>query len=415
MRRIWRQRFAAIAASLALIGAGSAFGAQAEAAPAAQPGVTPTTITVGNVVVLTGPVPGLFAGGLYGLQAYFNYVNSKGGVNGRKLLISSGDDGLACAQNLAVTKSLSTSVFAFVGNFSVYDSCGAPVFSADPTLPDMSLGLTPQVKALANNFNPQPNPDGFRTGPYKYFKSVYPKAITKAAGLYGLDPGAEQSWEQQTGAMDSVGFKFVYSRGINPTESMFTSDIIRMRAAGVQFLYLTDIDIAQTAQVVDAAYQQGWHPQVIMSESAYDPNFFKLVNPKAAQGMLFDENFSLFDGEDAATVPEVALFDKWMHTTKPGFAPDLYSMYSWAAGALFTQALKAAGPNPTRVGLLAALKKISNFSDNGMLAPANVGAKKPPTCYLIGKVENGKYVRTSPLKGFRCQPGGYYYGSGTKI
>ncbi|HEY3240069.1 MAG TPA: hypothetical protein VGL92_10930, partial [Acidimicrobiia bacterium] len=58
-------------------------------APAAPPaggnggatdvGVTADTITMGNVSDLGGPVPGLFQGGPYGTQAYFNYINSQGG------------------------------------------------------------------------------------------------------------------------------------------------------------------------------------------------------------------------------------------------------------------------------------------------------------------------------------------------
>ncbi|MBV8305083.1 MAG: ABC transporter substrate-binding protein, partial [Acidimicrobiia bacterium] len=57
-------------------------------------GVTATTITAGNVSDLGGPVPGLFQGGPYGTQAYFDYVNSQGGIYGRKLVLKSVDDQL---------------------------------------------------------------------------------------------------------------------------------------------------------------------------------------------------------------------------------------------------------------------------------------------------------------------------------
>src|SRR4051795_10590977 len=99
---------------------------------ASAPGVTATQITVGNVSVLTGPVPGLFQGGPDGVDAYFQYVNSQGGVNGRKLVVKSADDALTCASNLSATQSLSTQVFAFVGNWSTFDNCGAKVLQASP-------------------------------------------------------------------------------------------------------------------------------------------------------------------------------------------------------------------------------------------------------------------------------------------
>ena len=70
-------------------------------------------------------------------------------------------------------------------------------------------------------------------------------------------------------------------------------------------------------------------------------------------------------------------------------------MYSWTEAALFVQALKAAGANPTRVSLYEALKNIHNFDDNGMLPTTDVGAKKPPTCYLVFQRKSGAWVRVA--------------------
>jgi ABC-type branched-subunit amino acid transport system substrate-binding protein len=377
---------------------------------ASDVGVTPTQITLGNVAVLSGPVPGLFQGSPYAVDAYFNYINSQGGVYGRKLVLKSGDDGLTCNLDASVTQDLSTQVFAFVGSFTVLDSCGAPVFVANPQIPDVSFSLTPATKKLSNLYSPQPNPPNFRTGGFLYMKQKFPTAVTAVGSLYTNNVGATESFNEQKSAMESVGYKVVYSRAYAPTESQFASDIIKMRSAGVQFLWLTDTDDATAARVLDEALQQNWHPQVIMSDSQYDANFVKLADPKAIDGMWADEQFALFQGEDAASVSEVGLFQTWMQKTHPGFPPDLFAMYSWAGAALFVQALKAAGPNPTRAALFDALKNIHNFDDNGMLPVTDVGAKKPPTCYLMMQRQGSKWVRVSPTdKGFTCDPGGYQY------
>ena len=42
-----------------------------------------TTITVGGVAGVTNPVGQPYASGFDGVQAYFNYINGKGGVFGR--------------------------------------------------------------------------------------------------------------------------------------------------------------------------------------------------------------------------------------------------------------------------------------------------------------------------------------------
>jgi branched-chain amino acid transport system substrate-binding protein len=210
--------------------------------------------------------------------------------------------------------------------------------------------------------------------------------------------------------MESVGYKFLYSRAYAPTETDFTSDIVRMKSDGVQFLFMTDTDDGAAARIVNEALQQNWRPQVIFSESQYDSTFVKLADPQAIEGEWQEDQFALFQGEDRASVPEVNTFLTWMEKTHPGFPPDLFAMYSWTEAALFVQALKAAGQNPTRASLFAALKNIHNFDDNGMLPPTDVGNKKPPTCYLVFQRHNGAWVRVAPTnKGFVCEPGGYQY------
>jgi hypothetical protein len=377
---------------------------------ASDVGVTPSQITVGEVATLTGPIPGLFQGSPYAVQAYFNYINTtEGGVYGRKLVMKGGDDALTCSGNLSATQELAPSVFAFVGTFTVLDSCGAPVLQQNPQLPDVSFSLTPDTKKLPNLYSSQPNPPNYRTGPFLYMKQKYPSATT-VGSLYSNTVGGQESFNEQKSAMESVGYKFVYTRAYAPTETDFTSDIVRMRSSGVQFLFMTDTDDAAAARIVNEAAQQNWHPQVLYSESQYDATFIKLVDPQAVNGEWADEQFALFQGEDRASVPEVNLFLTWMQKTHPGFPPDLFAMYSWTDAALFVQALKAAGQNPTRASLLAALKNIHNFDDNGMLPPTDVGNKKPPTCYLVIQRRNSAWVRVSPTeKGFTCDPGGYQY------
>src|SRR4029077_588186 len=95
-------------------------------------GVTATSITIGNVSDLGGPVPGLFQGGPYGTQAYFDYINSQGGVYGRKLYLKTVDDKLDCSQNEAAYHNLAGSVSAFVGSWSLDDYCGAQVLAQHP-------------------------------------------------------------------------------------------------------------------------------------------------------------------------------------------------------------------------------------------------------------------------------------------
>jgi ABC-type branched-subunit amino acid transport system substrate-binding protein len=379
-------------------------------------GITPTTVTVGNVSILSGPVPGLFQGAPYGVQAFFAYQNSLGGVNGRKLQVVSDDDGFSCTNNQSETQQLTQSVFAMVGSFSLYDNCGAKALKNVPNMPDVSYSLDPVAQALPNNFSPQPLRQGFRTGPYEYYKQHYPNAIKCVGSLVSNVASSVASWNGQKAAMQSVGgYHICYEREVSPLETDFTSDILRMKQAGVQFLTMTNLDVQIAADILNEAQQQGWRPQVIQSGGiAYDASFFKLVHPGAGNGLLNDQQQALYLGQDASTTPEVQLFDTWIKRTHPNFAPDIFSVFAWASARLFVQALQAAGPNPTRSSVMAALRNIHSFDSNGLLATSDPASKVPPTCWVLIKVTDTSSTRSysrfdSPSKGFRCSPDGYFY------
>ena len=73
-----RRGLAVVAAALAVVAA-------AGAATAADPGVTPTSILIGQSAAFSGPASELGNEMRAGALAYFQMVNAAGGVNGRKI------------------------------------------------------------------------------------------------------------------------------------------------------------------------------------------------------------------------------------------------------------------------------------------------------------------------------------------
>lgn len=386
----------------------AASGPTSSGGSSSSPGITSTQVTVGNVSVLGGPVPGLFQGAPDGVEAYFAYVNSQGGVNGRKIVLKSADDSYSCAQNLSQTQSLSSQVFAFVGDFSVFDSCGGQVFQKNPSIPDVSVVLTPSMLELPNVFAIYPQPPGSMEGFYKWVRQTYPSAV-KIGTLVTNNPGAEAAWNDEATMLKSLGFQVAYERNYAATETDFTSDVIRMRNAGVQFLEMREADVATFARVMNSAQQQGWHPTVVDSSTAYDPAFDKLIHPGAGNGVMVDQVFAPYLGGVNAPEPAVRQFTQWLNKTAPGFQPNLYAASGWTAAELFVQGLKAAGANPTQQSLEAALKKITAFNGDGMISTEDPATNGPATCWVALQYQNGSWTRRTPSSGFRCQPGGYYY------
>ena len=99
-----------VAASLI---AGGLFVASA-AESANSPGVTDSTITIGQSCALKGPAAGLGKAMNLGLQTWFDQVNDAGGVAGRQIELKAVNDGYEPEKTEVVTKMLIDKVEAFL-------------------------------------------------------------------------------------------------------------------------------------------------------------------------------------------------------------------------------------------------------------------------------------------------------------
>jgi ABC-type branched-subunit amino acid transport system substrate-binding protein len=196
--------------------------------------------------------------------------------------------------------------------------------------------------------------------------------------------------------------KLVYDQSFGATTSDFTAQVFRMKTAGVRFLIVTG-DYSNYVKVLQNADQQDLKLDVFNPISnAYDPRFIQLAGPLAEKTIIYS-NQVMFDGEDAAAVPEVGEFNSWLERVDTSATPDVFALYGWTACKMFVQAAIAAGPNLTRDALRAVLAGVTSFDGNGLLAQANPAAKEPPTCYLMLQVQNGAWQRRDdPDSGFRC-------------
>ncbi|HUE58977.1 MAG TPA: ABC transporter substrate-binding protein [Acidimicrobiales bacterium] len=403
----------ASAAQLAVGGPGGGGGA-GSAAPAGgnggatDVGVTANSITVGNVSDLGGPVPGLFQGGPYGVQAYFNYINSQGGVYGRKLNLIASDDGLQCSQNEADYQNRVSSVFAFVGSWSLDDNCGAQIMSAHPNVPMVQTYLNPQMAGLPNAYSMAPYSQQFYLGPYLYLKQKYPDAITSVGTIVGNQAAAVAAWQHLRSAIESIGYKIAYEDDFPPAQSNFSADVLRMKSQNIKMVVLSSVNAPDAAIFAQEAAQQGFKPEVWVCVVCYSGGYVQESGGASAVEGQYEYLAAAAFLSDP-TVPEVATYLHWIHTAYPNFSPDLFSTYSWANAALFVHILQQVGPHLTQKAVLAALAATSSFNDNGMTTTANISGKKPSNCYNLFQIQNGQYVKVDdPATGFRCD--GYFAG-----
>jgi len=148
------------------------------AAAQAEPGVSADSLTLGQSTTLSGPLGDLGQEVLKGARVYFDALNAKGGVNGRKIELLTLDD-----RGNAQTAAANTSKLLEQGVLSLFGFYGSPQVTA----------IYPQIKdSDVLLFAPMAAADEFRGAMYANVYSLRPgyaeeaAAITKHAEMLGV-------------------------------------------------------------------------------------------------------------------------------------------------------------------------------------------------------------------------------------
>ena len=380
-----------------------------------SPGVSATSVTAGQVDDLSSPIPGLFKGAEDGTKAYFAYINSKGGVNGRKLILDAQDSAFEPGQVATATGAQIHNDFALVGGFSLLDQAEQPLIDI-AHVPDIGFSLSPSLATDPYLYSPLPNPiDNYPLGLFKYLKSKYPQAVKKVGIIWENATASTKAAENAVeAAMRGAGFDIVYDHGVGPFDTNFLPDIIEMRNDGVKLFFSTELPDNYAATLAKQFQQQNFKP-INVEGAAYSDQLLSLAG-SAANGMYIEQGYALYLGQDAKSVAAVGLFDKWMKKVDSKANFEIESVYGWASGELFAQALQQAGNPPTRSGLIQALNKVTFFDAGGLVPPSNPAAAVPSGCFLLAQVQNGQIKRVAPTPnvGFYCGTGGFLKEPGYK-
>jgi hypothetical protein len=377
-------------------------------------GLTPTTMTVGTVASLTGPVAGLFQGAIQGMESYASYVDAtQGGICGHQLLVDTADDGTNCTQDQNATQNLIGKTFAMVGTVALYDDCGAAILGQNPTVPDVGLALGAAHQKLASHFDVSSKESGYATGMFHYYAQRYGSRMQHVGTILEDIPSAVAQQANQVYAAESQGWKFTDSIKEQPTNSSFVGDFVKMCTQQHIQMFFTVTEDAQNAATMIQNEKQAGCPSSLINviPIAYDQQFLSSLggSKSLANGLQGYSEYALFfNPNEAKQIPELGNLQTWFNRVYPGQPLNLYAMYSWAEGRLFQQAMEHAGKAVTQKTVLAALRKIANYTNGGMVAPATPSSKSTGAhCYILWQLENGTFSRVADPPVTAGNQGGY--------
>ena len=404
MIRIKRQKLALTSAMLAVAALTvSSLPAQA----ASDPGVTASSIKLGITLPMTGiaspgynKIPGA-------MKAYFDYVNDNGGVNGRKITLVVKDD--QYIPSTAVAKAneliLKDKVFALAGTLG---TASTKAISASTQLAARGIPSLFVNTGFSGFADPKAYPTTFSILPSyvmeakimgKFLKEKY--ADKKLALIYQDDDFGRDALAGFKQAGITFGTYIPYASGSQSLPATGAGWISKLKASGAEVTVLFGVSSASTAALANA-YAAQYKTQWVLGSVGGDATTIAATN-KAYVPLLYGaKGFSFAPAPTDTTDEYIKLFQSIYATAQPTQTFDNNVVAGMSNALLAVQALKAAGSDLTRAGLIKAIESKGSTFANPFLTPLGYSATSHVggTGYWIGtydptgalKPDGGKYT-----------------------
>ena len=367
-----------------------------------DPGITASTIKLG----ITSPLTGIAAPGYKkipgAMKAYFDYVNANGGVNGRKITLVSKDDQYIPATAVAKANELilRDKVFALVGTLG---TASTKLISERAQLTKRgvpSLFVNTGFSGFAN-----PKQSGIKNNPLAYsttfaiLPSYQMEAKIMAKFIKDKYDGKKLAliYQDDDFGRDALaGFKTAgltfdtyipYASGSQGLPATAPGWVTKVVAAKSDVTVMFGVSSATTA-LLNAAFRGGLFgkTQFVLGSVGGDATTIANTSPALVPLLNGAKGFSFAPAPTDTSDEYIKLFQTIYAAAQPKETFDNNVVAGMSNAFLAVQALKAAGPNLTRAGLIKVIETKGATLASPFLTPlgysatAHVGA----TGYWIG-------------------------------
>jgi ABC-type branched-subunit amino acid transport system substrate-binding protein len=335
---------------------------------APEPGVTANSIVVGSLAPLQGENAETGSAVKAVLTAYFDDMNQRGGIYGRRIMlrfVESGEDGATTLKN---AKRLTASpVFALVAPF---------VPGAEQKLAALAqLNKTPLVGLLALSVPSEPaNREVFYLLPgfqqleqeLVRFAAVQEKSAMEKAAVVVADS------KLQTDVAAAMQATWKELNAATPREFVLTAtnseEIVRdLHSQGIETVFFVGGG-EQLSPWIQAADRAAWSPRVFVLGPLLDEGI--LTAPARFQGRIFAAYPQL-----QPEVGAVDEFDYFLQSHNLASDHRLVQISAYCAAKVLAEALRHAGKNVTREKLILSLEQMRDFQ-TGLLPGITFGTNR---------------------------------------
>ena len=419
-RRLGRPVVAAVAVSCAVVLAGCGGGSgnsppttgpgTATVSVPPVPGVTATSIRIGSHQPLTGvDSPGNREIGA-AAKAYFDYVNSLGGVNGRKIDYRYEDDQSSPIRAKAIVRNqINDGVFAEFNGLVTPTHEAAVGDLVTAGVPDVFVGSgcgcwnAPVTQPMTFGFEPDVYAEGKILA--SYVAATYPGVPVGV--LYQNDEYGQAGLQGVRAVIPAT--QIVDAESYSTTNTSLAGQVGALRARNVGVVISFSIPIF-TAELLVTAANLSYAPKFVVSSGGSEPTAVageialqtaRDAVPSGASLLNGVVTASFLPSPEDVTNPWIAHFRAIAASDAAiSAAPfDANTVYGMAAAYSFVAALRATGPHLTRASFVTALESLTLSPTGPALAPVTLS----PTYHggfsalRLGTISSGAIALSGPL------------------
>ena len=358
---------------------------------AAEPGLSADEIRIGMVNAQSGPAAALGLGMLNGAQAYFKRVNAEGGVHGRRISLLSLDDGYEPSRTAAHTRSLlkTQQVFALFGYVGTPTSRAALPLALRAQVPY----LFPFTGAEFLRTPPKPGVFNIRASYIEETEQLVERVtkdlkLSKIAILMQDDSFGESVKGGLNGALLKRGLEIYAQARIQRNSLAVEAAIKSLQLSQPEAVFFVGT-YRQLAVAIKQAKATGFNTRFISVSFIGTAGFIREVGS---------------DGDGVYITQVVPSPEDTSRALVQAYQADMQasdfdhaSLEGYIGAAVFTQALRKAGAQPTRETFLDALEHL-NTDLGGFKVAFSRSQHQGSSAVFLTRIENGQAIPVSTMR-----------------
>jgi branched-chain amino acid transport system substrate-binding protein len=334
------------------------------ASTSAVNGVTDTEIVIGSHNDLSGPTALLGAAAVNGARMRFDEVNEMGGIHGRKIHFIVEDAQYQVPRAIQAANKLINRDKIFVMILAM----GTPMNNAVmPMLFEKGIPNLFPISGARSMVEPFKKLQFTGRGIYydeiqagaKYF--VEKKGASTPCIVYQDTDFGQEILDGARDQLAAMGMEAAAVSAHKPTDTEFTSTILRLRNAGCDLVLMGTIH-KDTILIFETARKMGWEDVTWVGTNASYNQVVAELESGAAEGYTAFVHMAAYYRDDPELKPELAeWWDRYVE--KFGIDPEYAAMEGYRNADLVVKALENAGPDLDHESLVAGMEAITDYTD----------------------------------------------------